>query len=212
MALQKSVYQTEALDALLQHEILMAWEEKDLIQHIIPTKQQCNEADIKILKFLYEQKLKKYYVASGQTVHPEKTPNNAQLLNTINEKIKASETSGGRKSIGISTSTTIKGSIKLLGTTPTIMSPANKILYDLKNTSAASSFSIQASLSRSVLNNSRTVNTSKITCKTIKNQEDALTADEAVRILEQSVDIMVAKSEEMFYNCEYKRCLKIIEE
>lgn len=65
-ALQKSVYLTEALDALMQHEMLMAWEEKDLLQHILPTPQQGNEADIKILKHLYESKLKKYYTVQSQ--------------------------------------------------------------------------------------------------------------------------------------------------
>lgn len=65
-ALQKSVYLTEALDALMQHEMLMAWEEKDLIQHIMPAQQQGNEADLQILKHLYESKLKKYYTAQNQ--------------------------------------------------------------------------------------------------------------------------------------------------
>jgi hypothetical protein len=64
-ALQKSVYLTEALDALVQHEILMAWEERDLLQHIMPNKQG-NDADLHILKYLYEQKLKKYYSSSSQ--------------------------------------------------------------------------------------------------------------------------------------------------
>jgi len=63
-ALQKSVYLTEALDALMQHEMLMAWEEKDLIQHIMPAQSHGNEADLKILKHLYESKLKKYYKAN----------------------------------------------------------------------------------------------------------------------------------------------------
>jgi len=65
-ALQKSVYLTEALDALLQHEVLMSWEEKDLLHHIMPNKQLCNDADLKILKHLYDQKLKKYYSTSNQ--------------------------------------------------------------------------------------------------------------------------------------------------
>lgn len=67
-ALQKSVYLTEALDALMQHEMLMAWEEKDLIQHIMPAAQPGNEADLKILKHLYESKIKKYYTATGAQV------------------------------------------------------------------------------------------------------------------------------------------------
>lgn len=214
-ALQKSVYLTEALDALLQHEILISWEEKDLLQNIMPNKQQCNEADLKILKHLYEQKLKKYYSTTSQSVHPEKTPNNAQIINTINEKIKASEhAQEPRKSIGLSTSTTIKSNSKqfLTPAAQTVMSPANKILYDLKNTSA-SSYSIQASLSRvNALNNSRTLNTSKITVNTIKNSEDVLNSENALKLLENSVDILVAKAEEYFYNCEYKKCLKIIDE
>lgn len=122
-----------------------------------------------------------------------------------------------RKSIGLSSSTTIKGhfSAKPFGTPTTqttVMSPANKILYDLKNTSA-SSFSIQTSLSRvSMLNSSRTVNSFKTTLNTIKNTNDALDGGNAIKLLENSVDIMVAKAEELFYNCEYKRSLKIIDE
>lgn len=71
LALQKSVYLTEALDALMQHEMLMAWEERDLINQIMPIQQQCNDADNKILKFLYESKLKKYYTTASAAVSIE---------------------------------------------------------------------------------------------------------------------------------------------
>lgn len=60
LALNKSVYCTEALDALVQHDMLMAWEEKELLQKILGP-QQCTEPERKILKRLYESKLKKYY-------------------------------------------------------------------------------------------------------------------------------------------------------
>jgi anaphase-promoting complex subunit 6 len=209
-ALQKSVYLTEALDSLLQHEMLMSWEEKDLINSIMPNKQQCNETDLTMLKFLYEQKLKKYYKTSApSTQHPERTPINStqQFLNTLSEKIRKSE-------MKMSTSTTVKGLAKNFGT-PTaqsVMSPANKILYDLKNTSM-SSFSIQTSLTRiSMLNNSRTINTSKLTCGTVKNSLDAVTNDGVLKLLDDSVDVKVANAEELFYNCEYKKCLKVINE
>lgn len=59
-ALQKSVYLTEALEALMQHEMLMAHEEKDVIHHIMPI-QQGNDVDMNILKHLYESMMKKYY-------------------------------------------------------------------------------------------------------------------------------------------------------
>lgn len=58
-ALQLSVYCTEALDALVQHEMLMVWEEQELMASL-PFSQQCSEADAKIIKDLYKSKLKKY--------------------------------------------------------------------------------------------------------------------------------------------------------
>lgn len=63
-SLQKSVYQTEALDALFQHEMLMVWEERDLLDHIYPAEKPENEADLKILKHLYEGRCKNYYRAT----------------------------------------------------------------------------------------------------------------------------------------------------
>lgn len=59
-ALQFSVYCTEALDALVQHEMLFAWEEKEVIESL-PFSQQCTDADTKIIKNLYGSKLKKYF-------------------------------------------------------------------------------------------------------------------------------------------------------
>lgn len=67
LALQKSVHLVEALDALTQHEMLLAWEEKDLIEQVLSYHQKSNESDYKILKFLYESKMKKYY-STGSVV------------------------------------------------------------------------------------------------------------------------------------------------
>lgn len=210
-ALNKSIYLTEALDALLQHEMLRAWEERELITKIMP--KDYNETDLTVLKYLYEQKLKKYYTTtatSSNVSHPEMTPsNNSQLLTTITEKIKKSEI---KLASGLPSSTTVKGNVKIFNTPAVgVMSPANRILYDLKHSST--SFSIQASLSRiSMLNTSRTVNSSKMTCGMVKNEKEIVTSDKALKTLEESVDVKVAKAEELFYNCEYKKCLKIINE
>lgn len=59
-ALHLSVYCTEALDALVQHEMLLASEENDLIKHL-PVDSQCTENEKTILLKLYKTKLKKYY-------------------------------------------------------------------------------------------------------------------------------------------------------
>lgn len=73
-------------------------------------------------------------------------------------------------------------------------------------------FSIQASLSRiSMLNSSRTVNANKsASISTVKNG-NLMSSTRALQLLEQSVDVMVSRAEELFYNCEYKRCIKLIE-
>lgn len=59
-ALHLSVYCTEALDALVQHESLLASEENELIIHL-PVDSQCTENEKKILMKLYTSKLKKYH-------------------------------------------------------------------------------------------------------------------------------------------------------
>lgn len=64
-ALQLSVYCTEALDALVQHEMLMAWEETELMQSL-PFAQQCTEADGRIIRRLYANKMKKYLLTNGE--------------------------------------------------------------------------------------------------------------------------------------------------
>lgn len=59
-ALHLSVYCTEALDALVQHDMLYDAEEQELISHL-PVDSQCSESEAKVLLRLYKSKLKKYY-------------------------------------------------------------------------------------------------------------------------------------------------------
>lgn len=121
LALQKSVYCTEALDALIQHEMLMAWEEKELMQHL-PIAQQCTEPEGKVLQKLYESKLKKYYDSISPVTNAEQTPignfSSFQSFREISEKIKAEKTN--ELKIGRNNRS------KLLTPGQIIMSPANK--------------------------------------------------------------------------------------
>lgn len=59
-ALQHSVYCTEALDALMQHDMLMLWEEHELMRNL-PVAAQCTDAEARVLQLLYHAKMKKYY-------------------------------------------------------------------------------------------------------------------------------------------------------
>ncbi|XP_058456393.1 cell division cycle protein 16 homolog [Malaya genurostris] len=221
-ALHKSVYCSEALDALVQHEMLMAWEEKELMQHI-PMEQQCSEAERKILKRLYESKLKKYYESIAPQTNAEQTPVGTMstvLLHELTEKMKNS------KNIECNKAAAEVSSLPKCFTTPVpnkIMSPANKILDELKN---SPSYLIQSSLPRasSVLGSGG--------CASVGGSAHSKPADTPYRInrpismqspsainiqscfdrLENCVDLVVSKAEKFFYNCDYKKCMKIIDE
>lgn len=59
-ALHLDVHCTEALDALVQHEMLLASEEQELITHL-PFDAQCTDNERVIIEKLYKSKLKKYH-------------------------------------------------------------------------------------------------------------------------------------------------------
>ncbi|XP_041357865.1 cell division cycle protein 16 homolog [Gigantopelta aegis] len=58
-ALKHDVYCFEALDLLVSHHMMTSQEERNLIDSL-PFKEQCSEEEIELVKFLYENKLKKY--------------------------------------------------------------------------------------------------------------------------------------------------------
>ncbi|CAH1788277.1 unnamed protein product [Owenia fusiformis] len=58
-ALQHNVYCYEAFEMLVNHHMLTAEEERDLIERL-PLSSQCTDEEIELVRFLYENKLKKY--------------------------------------------------------------------------------------------------------------------------------------------------------
>lgn len=58
-ALCEDVHNYEAFEALIQHQMLTAWEEHDLLASL-PTSNQCSPAEEQLQRQLYESKLKKY--------------------------------------------------------------------------------------------------------------------------------------------------------
>lgn len=124
-SLQKSVYCTEALDALIQHEMLMAWEERELMQHL-PLKQQCSPSEYKIIEQLYESKLKKYYDSVYPNQTTEQTPigNPGDIRQFLNKVHSENEAPTKSKADSFNTSSRL-----FTPTMQNIMSPANK--YDL---------------------------------------------------------------------------------
>ena len=59
-ALGTSVYCVEALDALIQNEMMLPYEERALMKYF-PFALQCSEPDERVVRKMFETKLKKYY-------------------------------------------------------------------------------------------------------------------------------------------------------
>ncbi|XP_050084860.1 cell division cycle protein 16 homolog [Anopheles aquasalis] len=224
-ALNKSVYCTEALDALVQHDMLMAWEEKELLQQILGP-QQCTEPERKILKRLYESKLKKYYESIVPLTNPEQTPalpGNASIWQELKEKMKNSKnTDCSRTSRSFLTPRQKSEQSK-------IMSPAKKLLEDIKNTP---SYLIHTSLTRASLlggggfsggstalgdtglanNTTRKETPIRFTYPlTSATGTSGIPYAQCMSKLENSIDLLTAEAEQYFYRSDYKRCMKTLD-
>ncbi|XP_037945500.1 cell division cycle protein 16 homolog [Teleopsis dalmanni] len=204
-ALHKSIYCYEALDALLQHEMLMAWEEKELMQHL-PLVQQSSEADAKFISTLYESKLKKYYDSINPQTNTEEAPIENVTMKSIKElteRILKTRTTGGHL---------YRNLLPKFMTPTQIISPANKVLEDLKNTP----FSLQVSLTRASSLANETARSHTETPGRARHKESdyniGLPLVVSLERINNSTDIMAAEAEKLFYDCEYKKCFKILNE
>uniref|UniRef100_A0A182TP47 Uncharacterized protein n=1 Tax=Anopheles melas TaxID=34690 RepID=A0A182TP47_9DIPT len=224
-ALHKSVYCSEALDALVQHDMLMAWEEKELMQHI-PMAQQCTEPERKVLKRLYESKLKKYYESITMQTNLDDPPvssMNTSLWHELKEKMKNCKNNETSKS---SVSKSFTPAPRTKQKQREIMSPANKILEDLKNNP---SYLIHTSLTRASLlgtsltggstmlsvggaNNSRQETPFRINRPKPNPGASVVSYEQCMEKFESSIDLMIARAEQYFYSCDYRRCINMLEE
>lgn len=99
---------------------------------------------------------------------------------------------------------------KLISNTNTqIMSPANKILEDIKGTS---SFSLHASITKASILNSSNFDSSKCQ-KAFKTASiSGIPLQTCINQLSNSTDIMAMKAGKYFYEFDHKSCLQIIDE
>lgn len=63
-----------------------------------------------------------------------------------------------------------------------------------------------------IYDGNKTVETPVKTKPTVINPAHCLSVKTCIERLEESVDLLVAKAEKFFYNCEYSKCLKILDE
>lgn len=94
-----------------------------------------------------------------------------------------------------------------------ILSPANKVLEDLK----IPPFSLQVSLTRasSLINDSQRSHMETPGRNRTKDNVDtsnALALSLCMKRIQKSTDVMAAEAEKLFYDCEYKKSFKILNE
>ncbi|BFF93039.1 cell division cycle protein 16 homolog [Drosophila madeirensis] len=204
-ALHKSIYCFEALEALVQHEMLMAWEEFELMHHL-PLAQQSSEADAKFILKLYESRLKKYYelisARNGEEISPIVNPDVLKFIKEFTARVQQTCSSESQMP---------KVSALKVPLTPSqFVSPAQKVLEDLK----APSFSLQTSLSRAsslIDATHRSIFDASSRRRSRDHETDTLVPlGECLTRVQRSTDLMAAEAEKCFYDCDYKQCVKIL--
>ncbi|KAH8311925.1 hypothetical protein KR044_008602 [Drosophila immigrans] len=204
-ALHKSIYCFEALEALVQHEMLMAWEEFELMHHL-PLAQQSSESDAKFILKLYESRLKKYYelisARNAEEISPIVNPDVLKYIKEFTVRV--------QQTCSTDSQFPKTAQLKVPVTPAQFMSPAQKVLEDLK----APTFSLQTSLSRassmidatqrSLFDASNRRVSAEQELDTLMSLNDCLTR------VQRSTDLMAAEAEKCFYDCDYKQCLKIL--
>uniref|UniRef100_A0A1A9X1T1 Uncharacterized protein n=1 Tax=Glossina brevipalpis TaxID=37001 RepID=A0A1A9X1T1_9MUSC len=197
-SLYNSVYCYEALECLVQHEMLTAWEEKELIRQL-PLKHQSSEVEGKFITKLYETKLKKYY----ETMEPLKKGDqtilkNMKIIKELSEKI---------EKLRSSEASIHKNVISKLST------PFYKIFEDIKDFTFSFQFSLtRASSHSSVLQRSVFESPNHNSTGVICASNTGLALSTCLARLHKSTDVMGAQAERLFYDCEYKKAFKIINE
>ncbi|XP_016936571.4 cell division cycle protein 16 homolog [Drosophila suzukii] len=206
-ALHKSIYCFEALEALVQHEMLMAWEEFELMHHL-PLAQQSSESDAKFILKLYESRLKKYYelisARNAEEISPIVNPDILKFIKEFTARVQQTGSSD--------TQMPKVSALKVPLTPSQFMSPAQKVLEDLK----APTFSLQTSLSKasSLIDAShRSMFDSSSRRRSRDHDTDTLIPlGDCLDRVQRSTDIMAAEAEKCFYDCDYKQCMKILNE
>uniref|UniRef100_A0A6B2E746 Putative anaphase-promoting complex apc cdc16 subunit n=1 Tax=Phlebotomus kandelakii TaxID=1109342 RepID=A0A6B2E746_9DIPT len=184
-ALQTSVYCSEAFDCLTQHEMLLSSEERSLMDSL-PITEQCSEADEKVITILYESKLKKYYDKINTHFLPGRLiSSNLNILQSFRKNKKGNPTTP----------------LMFTKTTESIRNP-----QALLQTSKATPLTSKVSQGKT----SSKIEREKLHSRFFDIQQ--LSLKDCLAQLTQSIDMMVAKAEISFYNCNYNHCLKILDD
>lgn len=214
-ALHLNVHCAEAFEALIQHEMLLATEERELIGNL-PFDRQCVDNQRKIIERLYTNKLKKY----NETANPTEVTNVHSIatirtiMNTI-EKAKSNSDMDVMPKLGtrIDSPRLFTGVDQTPASVPVKLSKAgirlprpSALEYLMKTPDqnvVPMELTESATTRQSATKKSKSPDRSK--------PKDPLPVDECLKRLDKSLDIVTEQAATLFYECEYEKCISVLD-
>lgn len=216
-ALHLNIHCAEAFEALIQHEMLLASEERELIANL-PFDRQCVDNQRKIVERLYNSKLKKYNetmdTSSITNVNSIATIRN--LMNTIEKAKHGPETDAVPRLAGAKVATP-----KMFGScidqTPAnlavkiskagIRLPRPSALEYLMKTPDQNVVPMEVTNETANTTRPRTVAKSKSPERKVK---DLLPVEDCLARLDDCIDVITERASSLFYECEYGQCMGVL--
>lgn len=200
MAIQNDVHCYEAFNALVQHQMLTALEEKQLLDSL-PFNQQCTESESVIVRSLYEGLLKKFHSnTSKATTTSEILTQDVDMQSTISELKVIINKNDASKLTKSNWNTSVHVSLlqnQSVTNNPTKMS---SMTWSLSNKLGSNN---KIKINETIGDGAQPVDTNR--------NGIVVPLDEGRKRLDQSFDVQVSQAEMHFYNCRYKQCLKLTE-
>lgn len=219
-ALHLNIHCAEAFEALIQHEMLLGSEERDLIANL-PFDRQCVDNQRKIVERLYKSKLKKYNetVDTSAITNVQSIATIRTIMNTIEKSKHGPETDtvprlacarletpkmfGGG---GVDqTPANLTGKISKAG----IRLPRPSALEYLMKTPdqnvvpmELTTETVQSTTRKSIKQSSKSVDRNKV--------KDLLPVEDCLARLDDCIDVVTEKASSLFYDCEYGQCITVL--
>lgn len=210
-ALHLNVHCSEAFDALVQHEMLLASEERELIANL-PFDRQCDAGQRKMLERLYRCKLKKY----DETLEPnilenmkEDNPTIQTLLDTIEKSRHATESDAVPK-LGsrVDTSRMFSG---LEQTPANLTTRSSRGMRVVKPSALEHLMKTPDVEPMEVTQPTRAGTTPHQISANRSTRSEMISLDECYTRLGESYDVITEQAASLFYECEYSKCVGVLD-
>lgn len=214
-ALHLNVHCAEAFEALVQHEMLLATEERELIANL-PFDRQCADNQRKIVEQLYRSKVKKY----NETVNPTEVTNVnsiATIRTIMNTSLRAKP---GPDMDAVPKLGPRPDSSRLfagVGQTPaTVPAKLSKAGIRLPRPSALEYLMKTPDQNVVPMELAEPVATRRSAPAKSKSPDrgrakDPLPIEQCCKRLDNSLDMVTERAATLFYECEYEKCVAVLD-